>query len=76
MIQRKPGRPRKKDPNRKLISIDQAVTMINEHFSQYGRKGYSKGYIYNLISEGKLHREGPPSMVLLDEQEIRDKLCG
>lgn len=70
------GRPRKVDPNRKKITIDQAIELISAHWARYGKPGYSKGYIYNLISKGDLHREGPPKRALLFEDEVLERLCG
>lgn len=76
MKKRGPGRPAKIDPNRKKISVDQAVELTQKFWGQYGKKGYSKGYIYNLISSGDLHREDHGKFVLLYEDEVREKLCG
>lgn len=76
MKRRGPGRPPKIDPNRKKVTIDQALEIIRAHWAQYDKPGYSRGYIYNLISSGKLHRVGPPKTALLFEDEVIEKLCG
>jgi hypothetical protein len=75
-MKRKPGRPHKVDPLRKKITIDQAVQMTEEFWSQYGKKGYSKQHIYNLISKGELNRESHSRCVLLFEDEVKQRLCG
>lgn len=76
MRMRRPGRPRKIDVNRKQISIDQAVSLTKEFWKKFGKTGYSKGYIYNLISRGELARDSRGKGVLLFEDEVRAKLCG
>lgn len=76
MIKRGRGRPAKVDPDRKRITVDQAVELVRIYWDQYGKPGYSKGYIYNLISSGKLQRTGPPKIALLFEDEVKEKLCG
>lgn len=76
MRQRGRGRPQKIDPNRRLISIDQAVQLTTEYWAAFGKKGYAKGSIYNLISAGKLHKQETGKGVLLFEDEIKEKLCG
>lgn len=75
MIKRGRGRPPKVDPNRKKISVDQAVEITKEHWAKYKKAGYSKGYIYNLISAGELHAERHGKGVLLFEDEVRKRLC-
>jgi len=76
MMKRGRGRPRRIDPSRKKISIDQAVQLTREYWAKFGKPGYSKGYIYNLISKGELHRDGPPNRALLFEDEVLERLCG
>lgn len=73
---KKRGRPIKDDPKRKKVTVDQAVELSRQYWSQYNKPGYSKGYVYNLISSGKLHRLGPPKIALLFEDEVLEKLCG
>jgi excisionase family DNA binding protein len=76
MGEKRRGRPPKVDPNRKKISMVQALQLIEENRSSRGLPGVSKGYLYNLISEGKLKSERLGKFVLLYEDEIRQKLCG
>jgi hypothetical protein len=66
------GRPSKQ----KKITVDQAVQMTQEFWAQYDRKGYSKQYIYNLISANKLKSEHTGKYVFIFEDEVRQKLCG
>lgn len=73
---RKRGRPPKIDPAAKKISIDQAVELVRQYWAQYDMPGYSKGYIYNLISSGQLSRLGNKNRALLLEDEVKEKLCG
>lgn len=75
-MKRKPGRPIKVDPDAKKISVDQAVQITWEYWAQFGIKGYSKQYIYNLMSDGKLRRDTRGKGALLFEDEVREKLCG
>ena len=73
-MKRQRGRPPKID--RKKISVDQAVQITSDFWAQFGKKGYSKGYIYNMLSSGKLHKEVCGKGVLLYEDEVKEKLCG
>lgn len=70
------GRPRKIDPTRKRVSVDQAVEITKEFWAQFQKKGYSKGYIYNLTANGTLSKEKHGRDILLYEDEVREKLCG
>lgn len=71
-MKRKVGRP----SSRKKISVEQAVQLTKEYWAQYGRDGYSKGHIYNLIYKKELERTGPKNCALLFEDEVKEKLCG
>lgn len=66
------GRPRKK---MKLVSIDEAIQIVMDFYNTTTPL-YSKGTIYNMISQKKINRYGPRHVVLLDEQEVIEKLCG
>lgn len=74
MIERKRGRPPKAD--RKKISIDQALELSKNFWAQYGKPGYSKQHIYNLIHRKELSKEKHGKCVLVFEDEIIQKLCG
>lgn len=76
MIKRERGRPKKVDPNRKKITIDEAVRISAKHWAQYGMTGYSKKTIYNMSSAGKLEKEPHGKCVLLFEDDVIRKLCG
>jgi len=75
-MSKKVGRPKKLDPNRKRVTVEQAVQITKEFWAKFGRPGYSRGHIYNMISKGELDRTGPKSCALLYEDEIIEKLCG
>ncbi len=66
--QRGRGRPRKL----KLVTIDEALKIVEEH---YQHPMFSKGTIYNKISSGVLKNYGRAHKALLDETEVREKLC-
>jgi len=76
MIKR--GRPKTEPPIERKISPEKAVELVREYRSKMGRKGVSLGYIYNLISEGKLHRWGTKNCAELDVEEVKQvfKICG
>lgn len=76
MIKRGRGRPAKVDPNRKRITVDQAVKITEKFWSQFDRPGYSKNTIYNLSAQGKLEKETHGRCILLFEDDVIRKLCG
>lgn len=75
-MKRKRGRPRKVDPNRKKITVEQALEMSREYWSQFGMEGHTKGTIYNLVCAEELHKEKRGKWILLFEDEVKKKLCG
>lgn len=76
MNQRGRGRPRKIDPSRKKLTLDQALELIRSHYAQYNLSGCSKQHLYNLISKGELEKERLGSHVLIYEDEVKKKFCG
>lgn len=64
---------------RKLITIDEAIELLNERHQfdakKHGRDIYSKKTIYNKIHKGELKRYGPRHLAQLDEAEVILKLC-
>lgn len=67
-MESKRGRPKK----RELISLEEALKLIEEKFQ---RPVYTKGTLYNKISKKELTRHGPKHKVLLDKEEVLEKLC-
>lgn len=72
MNNKKVGRPKSPPPRDRQIAVDEALRMIEEHRKRFNRPGVSRGHLYNLISEEKLHRWGPTKMTILDKEEIID----
>lgn len=68
MEEKKLARPKKL----KLVTIDEALKLIEEHF-QYPM--YKKGTIYNKISLGVLTNYGKLHRALLNADEVFEKLC-
>lgn len=64
---------------RKLITLDEAIDLINKHYGydpeKHGKGVYTKKTIYNMVHKGKLGRHGPRHMLQLDEDEVILKLC-
>ena len=70
------GRPKQMPPPERQVSIEQAVELVAERRKKFGMKPVSKGHIYNLISDDKLHRWGTAKMAILDADEVLERLCG
>lgn len=75
-MKRKVGRPPKIDPNRKKITVEQALEMSRRFWAQYDKKGHSRQHIYNLTCAGELSKEKHGKAILLFEDEVKAKLCG
>lgn len=72
------GRPKKQ----RLVTINEALVFIKEYWLKRGVSEESikelipaKGTIYNKISLDQLQNHGSRRSVLLDENEILEKLC-
>lgn len=63
-----PGRPKKL----KLLTIDEALKLVEEH---YQHPMYARQTIYNKIHQGILKNHGRARKALLDESEVKAKLC-
>lgn len=70
-MKRQPGRPKQL----KLVTIDEALELVKQHYHGHPAAVPAKGTIYNKISLGILKNHGPRSCALLDEAEVREKLC-
>ena len=73
------GRPKQMPPIEKQISIEQAKKLVDEIRSKRGRKPIAIGTIYNKLHALELHSWPDKSdrrFVVLDEDEVREKLCG
>jgi hypothetical protein len=66
----KVGRPKQMPPPERQITPEKAVEIIAQHRKKFGRKGVTKGHLYNLIGK-KLHRWGPPKLAILDLEEVK-----
>lgn len=70
MSNKKVGRPKSPPPRERQITAEQALQLIEEHRKRFGRPGVTRGHLYNMISDEKLHRWGPARMAILDKDEV------
>lgn len=61
--------------NKTLISLDEAIELINKYFDRHDENIYEKASLYNLIYKKQLKRYGPRHKVLLDKDEVIARFC-
>lgn len=64
----------KKEKPEELLTLDQAVEFVRNYYG-LDKPPFSKGTLYNKISDKSLRRYGPRHCAMLDKEEILKKLC-